>query len=254
MRTPAAALTLLAVVTTAAAAASPDSRHIRIARTGPTDASGHVVAGDVRAQTARALDNLSAKLAARGCRMEQVAAVTVALRSEADFAAMNEVYATYWPDKPPTRTTIVAKPAEPGALLELTAVALPDGAERRVVLPEGWLRPASPYSYAIQSGDTLFLSGLLSRNGRDNSIVPGDIKTQTGQILRNAVELLKAAGMTTDDVESARVYVPSTAMVRQMESAWREAFGTRVPPRTVVRSRLVAPEALVEIMLTAAKR
>ena len=69
-------------------------------------------------------------------------------------------------------------------------VALRDGVERRVIHPASWLRSPSPYSYAIQSGNTLFLAGLVSRNGKDNTAVPGDMKTQTETVLQNATDIL----------------------------------------------------------------
>ena len=75
-------------------------------------------------------------------------------------------------------------------------IAVPTGAERVVIHPAGWIKSPNPYSYAIRTGDTLFLSGLVSRNGRDNSVVAGDINAQTAVVLDNAAELLKAAGMT----------------------------------------------------------
>ena len=75
-------------------------------------------------------------------------------------------------------------------------IAVPTGAERVVIHPASWIKSPSPYSYAIRTGDTVFLSGLVSRNGRDNSVVDGDINAQTAVVLDNAAELLKAAGMT----------------------------------------------------------
>ena len=47
-------------------------------------------------------------------------------------------------------------------------------------------RSPNPYSYGIRSGDTLFLAGLVSRRGADNSMVPGDMATQMRTILDNA--------------------------------------------------------------------
>ena len=179
----------------------------------PTDAAGQVVAGDVRVQTARALDNLSALLERNGSRMAQVAAVTVYLKNQADFAAMNEVYSKYWPKDPPTRTTVMVNLVAPDALVEVSMVALRDGVERRVVHPASWLRSPNPYSYGIQSGDTLFLSGLVSRNGKDNTAVPGDMKTQTETVLKNAGEILAAANMTMADVVSSRVFITDTGDV-----------------------------------------
>ena len=220
---------------------------------GPVDTSGSVVRGDVRAQTSRVLDNLAALLARHGSRLEQVAAVTVYLRNQADFPAMNEVYARYWPKNPPTRTTVIVPLMDPEALVEIGMIALSDGAERRVVQPASWLRPSSPYSYAVQSGDTLFLSGLLSRNGRDNSVIAGDMKTQTEAVLNNAAEILKAAGMTMADVVSARVYITDTATFPEMNAAYRAAFPANPPARATVRAGLTSPQHLVEITLLAVR-
>jgi 2-iminobutanoate/2-iminopropanoate deaminase len=219
----------------------------------PTDAKGGIVAGDVRAQTARVLDNLSALLARHNSRMEQVAAVTVYLRNQADFAAMNEVYAKYWQKDPPTRTTVIVNLVSPAALVEISMVALRDGVERKVVHPASWLRSPSPYSYGIQSGNTLFLSGLVSRNGRDNSAVPGDMKTQTQTVLQNAGDILAAAGMTLADVVSSRVFITDTAMFQDMNSVYRTAFTTDAPARATVKADLVAPQYLVEITMLAVK-
>ena len=218
-----------------------------------TDTSGAIVSGDVRAQTARALDNLSALLARHGSRMAQVAAVTVYLKNQADFAAMNEVYAKYWPKEPPTRTTIIVSLVVPDALVEISMVALRDGVERRVIHPASWLRSPSPYSYGIQSGNTLFLAGLVSRNGKDNTAVPGDMKTQTQTVLQNATDILTAAGMTLADVVSSRVFITDTAMFQDMNAVYRTAFASTPPVRATVKAALVAPQYLVEITMLAVK-
>jgi 2-iminobutanoate/2-iminopropanoate deaminase len=219
----------------------------------PTDAGGKIVAGDIRVQTARVLDNLQALVERHGSRMAQVASVTVYLKHGADFAAMNEVYGKYWPKDPPTRTTVVANLVAPDALLEVSMVALKDGVERRVVLPPSWQRPASPYSYAIQSGNTLFLSGLVSRNGRDNAVIPGDMKAQTETVLKNAGEILAAAGMTLADVVSSRVFITDITLFQDMNASYRAAFPANPPARATVKTGLTAPSYLVEITLVAVK-
>jgi 2-iminobutanoate/2-iminopropanoate deaminase len=219
----------------------------------PTDASGKVVPGDIRAQTARVLDILAARLEAGGSRMEQVAAVTVYLKNAADFAAMNEVYAKYWPKDPPTRTTVVANLVVPEALIEVSMVALRAGVERQVVQPEGWLRSPNPYSYGIRTKNTLFLSGLVSRSGKDNAVVPGDMKAQTQTVLQNAREILRAAGMTLADVVSSRVYITDTALFQDMNASYRDGFPNVPPARATVRCALMSKDYLVEITMLAVK-
>lgn len=215
------------------------------------DRGALVGAGDVGAQTRRVLERMRDVLKAAGSSLDQVVAVTVYLKSAADFQAMNDVYRTYWATDPPTRTTVVADFVLPGALVEVSMIAVPAGAERAVVHPEGWLRSPNPYSYAIRSGDTLFLSGLVSRNGRDNTVVKGDVSAQTKVVLDNAGELLKAAGLTHANVVSARVYLPDLAHFPAMNAAYREYFPSAPPARATVRSALAGSDYAVEITLVA---
>jgi 2-iminobutanoate/2-iminopropanoate deaminase len=218
-----------------------------------TDATGRLVDGDIRAQTARTLDNLAALLRANGSSMEQVAAVTVYLKRAPDFPAMNEVYARYWPKDPPTRTTVVANLVLPQALVEIGVVALRLGAERQVVHPRGWLRSPNPYSYGIRSVDTLFLSGLIARRGADNSFAGGDIKAQTQAVLENASAILGEAGFSLQDVVSSRVYITDTSTFGEMNSAYRAAFPSSPPARATVRCGLTGPDYLVEITMVAVR-
>jgi 2-iminobutanoate/2-iminopropanoate deaminase len=87
-------------------------------------ATGQLRAGDVAEQTRRALDNLAAVLAAAGSSPVLVVKTTVFLTSMADFGAMNEVYATYFPTDPPARSTVAVAGLPRGAAVEVEAIAL----------------------------------------------------------------------------------------------------------------------------------
>src|SRR5204863_7185215 len=168
-------------------------------------------AGDVKAQTKQVLDTINDTLKKAGSSLSNAASVTVYLKNQSDFAAMNEVYRTYWTKDPPARTTVVASLVRPEALIEIAMVAVPNGGERVVVHPSDWLQSPNPYSYGISTGNTLFLSGLVSRNGKDNSVVSGDMSAQTRTVLDNGAAILKAAGMSYGDVVSSRVFIPDFA-------------------------------------------
>ena len=153
------------------------------------DASGALVGkGDVAAQTRRVIERMREVLVSAGSSLEQVVSVTVYLTSASDFQAMNDAYRTFWPSAPPTRTTVITDLVIPDALIEMSMVAVPNGAGRIVIQPDGWQKSPNPYSYGIKTGDTLFMSGLVSRNGRDNTVVTGDITAQTRVVLDNAGE------------------------------------------------------------------
>ena len=85
--------------------------------------------GDIKAQTKSVLDQMSQTLTKAGSSIAQVAAVHVYIKNASDFAAMNEVYRTYWPKNPPVRTTIVSDFVVAGALVEMAMVAIPNGGE-----------------------------------------------------------------------------------------------------------------------------
>ena len=71
-------------------------------------ATGQVVEGDVARQTNRVMENLKAIVEAAGSSLDRTLKATVYLKDMGDFAAMNEVYARYFPVNPPARSTIEA--------------------------------------------------------------------------------------------------------------------------------------------------
>jgi reactive intermediate/imine deaminase len=216
------------------------------------DASGAIVGkGDVGAQTRRVVERMSEVLKAAGSSLEQVVSVTVYLKSASDFAAMNDAYRPFWPNDPPTRTTVMAELVLPDALIEMSMVAVPTGGERVIIRPEGWMKSPNPYSYAIRTGDTVFLSGLISRNGRDNTVVQGDTATQTKVILDSAGEILQAAGVSHANVVSSRVYMPDLSTFQQMNETYRKYFPSSPPARATVKAGLTTSQYLVEITMIA---
>jgi 2-iminobutanoate/2-iminopropanoate deaminase len=208
--------------------------------------------GDVKAQTKQVLDNISATLKTAGSSLANAASVTVYLRNQSDFAAMNEVYRTYFPTSPPARTTVMLPLLNEG-LVEIAVVAVPDGGERVVVNPSEWSSSPNPYSYAIRTGNTLFLSGLIARNGKDNTPMKGDMAAQTKGVLENGAAVLKAAGFSYGDVAAARVYVTDQTAFQDMNNVYRTYFPTNPPARATVKALLTSGDYSVEITMVAVK-
>src|SRR5262245_18070154 len=83
---------------------------------------------DVSKQTAMTLARLDERLRADRSSLADAAAITVYLRSAADFGAMNDAYRQAWSGLPPTRTTVVTTvpgPAGNDAAVVMSAVAVP---------------------------------------------------------------------------------------------------------------------------------
>jgi 2-iminobutanoate/2-iminopropanoate deaminase len=90
----------------------------------PTDpATGAIVDGDVAAQTRRVFDNLGAVLAAANLSFANVVKTTVFLADMNDFAAVNEVYGTYFSEPYPARATVQVARLPKDARVEIDLIA-----------------------------------------------------------------------------------------------------------------------------------
>jgi 2-iminobutanoate/2-iminopropanoate deaminase len=87
-------------------------------------ATGALVPGGVAAETHQVLKNLGAVLAAAGSSFARVLKTTVYLTDLADFAAMNAIYAEYFPEPAPARATVEVAALPRGARVEIELVAL----------------------------------------------------------------------------------------------------------------------------------
>jgi 2-iminobutanoate/2-iminopropanoate deaminase len=84
---------------------------VYVAGQGPMDVkAGRMVTESVEAETRQVLNNIRAILEAAGTSMANVVKCNVYLADRNDFAAMNSVYAEFFPSEPPARTTVEAHP------------------------------------------------------------------------------------------------------------------------------------------------
>ena len=86
--------------------------------------TGQMVEGSIAAQTHRVFQNLGAILEAAGASFDQVVRTTVYLTDMNDFAAMNEVYGTYFSSPAPARATVQAARLPRDARVEIDVIAV----------------------------------------------------------------------------------------------------------------------------------
>jgi 2-iminobutanoate/2-iminopropanoate deaminase len=122
--------------TEAPAAVGPYSQAVRIGSTIycagqiPLDPkSGQIVSADISEQTRRVLDNITAVLKAEGLSFENIVKTTVFLTDLADFQTVNEIYASYFKQAPPARSTVQVSALPKGARIEIEAIAVANGSE-----------------------------------------------------------------------------------------------------------------------------
>lgn len=87
-------------------------------------ATGVLVEGSIADQTRRVFQNIEAILKAAGASFDHVARTTVYLADMGDFAAMNEVYATYFSSPAPARSTVQAAGLPKNARVEIDVIAV----------------------------------------------------------------------------------------------------------------------------------
>ena len=87
-------------------------------------ATGAFAAHDIAGQTRQSLENVQAVLAQTGLGMENIIKTTVFLKDMNDFAAMNEVYAAFFPSEPPARSAVEVARLPKDALVEIEAIAV----------------------------------------------------------------------------------------------------------------------------------
>ncbi len=117
--------------TEAPAAVGPYSQAVRIgpmlftAGQIPLDPkSGQLVSDKIAEQTRRVLDNLTAVLQAEGMSFTNIVKTTVFMTNLGDFQTMNEVYASYFKDAPPARSTVQVAALPKGAQVEIEVIAV----------------------------------------------------------------------------------------------------------------------------------
>ncbi len=217
------------------------------AQNGRHPISGQLAGTAVGPQTRQALENIGAVLQAAGRSYSDVVSCRVYLADARDFAAMNDVYRTFFPTAPPARATLRAGLPDPELKIAVACWAA-HGGERQVVNPAGDVPGARPLSPAIRVGSRLFLSGMVARRADG---YPAGVAAQTREVLAQLQATLAAAGMDFRDVESATVYLADVRFYAAMNEVYRELVPQPAPARATVGTQLMSPEALVEIAMVA---
>ena len=85
--------------------------------------TGQIVSDDVGEQTRRVLENVAGLLKAAKMSFAHVVKTTIFLTSMGDFQAVNEIYATYFRENPPARSTVAVSALPKGARIEIEVIA-----------------------------------------------------------------------------------------------------------------------------------
>ena len=144
--------------------------------------------------------------------------------------------------------------------LLLTALLLTTAlhADKRKVITPPELAPAAGapaplYSSGILIDDTLYIAGQVGQDPKTGDI-PAAFEAEVKTCLDRVGYILKAAGMTFDNVVSVQVYLTDMDLFQRMNAVYGSVFKAPRPARTTVGvTKLASPKAHMEITVTAKK-
>ena len=109
-----------------------------------------------------------------------------------------------------------------------------------------------PYSQAVRSGRFLFCSGQIPLDPKSGQIVPGDIAAQTRRVLDNIAAVLRAEGLTFDNVVKTTVFLTDLGDFQTVNEIYGSYFKQDPPARSTVQVSALPKGAKVEIEVIAA--
>ena len=158
---------------------------------------------------------------------------------------------------PPSTSVIVSGLQDIQAEVDVQVIAatIASGYSLREV-DTGLNRPeASGYAPCLRVGDLIFVAGQLARDASGRLAAHG-VEAETDYVVKKRlIPALEASGSALDLVLKAQVYISQPKDVPAFWQRWKQAFGTRLPPTTVVPVRhpdFLTSDATIEINVVAA--
>lgn len=110
-----------------------------------------------------------------------------------------------------------------------------------------------PYSQMVQAGNTYYLSGVIPLNKAGNAVQGTTIEEQTRLVLDYIGEILKAQGLSYENVVMSNVYLKNLNDFGKMNAIYGEYFKANPPARATVEVARLPRDVLIEIAVIAAK-
>lgn len=123
----------------------------------------------------------------------------------------------------------------------------------KVIDSKGAPEALGPYSQAIDTGNTLYVSGMLGIVRSTGNLAGDDITSQTEQVFKNINAILQEAGYKKENVTKCCVYLTDLKDFADCNKVYANYFGHHKPARACVEVSKLVKEAKVEIDVIAVK-
>ncbi len=226
--------------------------------------TGKVVAGDVKAQAKQCLANIKAIVESIGHVMNDVVKINIFLKNISDIDAVNAVYATFFQNYLPTRTTVaVAALPMDDALVQIDAL-ISNGEGTTPQKPCDLVKvakntenaPKSPVStHTVAFSHYNNISAQLPVDPKSGELVAGGVKEQAGQCLKNIKAILESIDVPFDDIVKVNIFLKNLSDIDAVNEVYTTFFPDSaiartvayVPARSTVAASALPMDALVQI-------
>lgn len=113
--------------------------------------------------------------------------------------------------------------------------------------------PIGPYSQAVMTGNTLYVSGQIAINPENGKMVQANIKEEARQVMANIEAILNEAGMGFENVVKTTIFLKNIGNFIDVNEVYGSYFKSDFPARETVEVAKLPKDANVEISVTAVK-
>ena len=228
--------------------------------------TGRVIDADAAAQAAQCLRNIKAILESIDVPLDDIVKINLYLTDLTDLAAVDRVYATFFPDSAiaracayvPARTVIAAAALPMGARVQVEAVVSHgDGTppqlveDRHGIVIRANNTPNAPM-LALSTQTVAFshynhLSAQLPVDAETGALVSGGIKEQAACCLTHIKTIVESIGHSLEDVVKVNLFLRSMDDLEAVNAVYKEFFPAGTPARRVVGVSALPQDALIQI-------
>ncbi|MEZ2694551.1 RidA family protein [Hafnia alvei] len=233
--------------------------------------TGRVVEGGIKEQTKQCLKNIKAIVDSIDVPFDDIVKISVFLTNLADLEAVNEVYATFFPDSAiartiayvPARTVIIASGLPMGALVQIEAVVShgdgtpPQAVEDRhglIIEPHNTdnAPKCSLSTQTVAFSHYNHLSAQLPIEPKSGKLVAGGVKEQAEQCLKNIKAIIESIEHSMRDVVKVNIALKNIADISAVDSAYATFFPGGIPARRIIGVADLPKDALIQIEVVVA--
>ena len=219
--------------------------------------TGALVAGGATEQAGQCFTNIQAILESIGHEMNDVVRITVFANSLSDMDAATAVYQTFFPGYMPALTTVVAAGLPLDALVQVEAVvshgdgtppqAVEDARNIVVEAHSSADAPQGAGSQTVAFSHYNHVSAQLPLEPKTGALVPGGVKEQTAQCLKNIQAIVESVDHALGDVVKVNIALKNMADLAAVDAVYTTFFPGGIPARRVVGVSELPMQALVQI-------